>query len=123
MPSFQVGQVVNRVDRVRGVSAGWSEKLSGDYSRVPRDANHPKTVSTSSPNSARNVRAVSVAVGCVEYGIIAIIKVPTVYIIDISIAIIIKAIDGIEWINPYISREVWMIYLHSLIDYSHVHIV
>jgi hypothetical protein len=64
--------------------------------------------------------AVRITVSSIEHRAVFIEEVPSIYVVHVSIAIIVNAVNNLEWINPNVACEIRVGVLNAFVNYAHI---
>ena len=60
------------------------------------------------------MRAVRVAIPCIEDGLVVIVEVPPVNVVHVAVAVVILAVTGyLVLVDPDVALEIGMLYVHA----------
>ena len=99
--SFEIGEIVHRLYRVRSGAAAPSEELRGNHRHVPVHPGDAHSVASNRPDGAGNMSAVVVLIA-VERRVVVAVEVPPAHVVDVAIAVVVHAVNGIERVDEYV---------------------
>src|SRR5687767_2757084 len=103
-----------------GTAAARPQELARDQGDVPVDPGDAHPVSAARPYRSGDMRTVKVDVEVarttVVNRIVAVEEIPPVDVVRIAVAVIVHAVDGIEWVVPDIGGQIWMGEVDTLVD-------
>ena len=123
MGGLEVGEVVDRLDRVGKRSTVTPKELAADQGDVPVHACDAHTVVCLCADRARHVRTVVVeapAGAAVVDGAVAVGEVPAVDVVDVAVPVVVHAVGGIEGVGPDLPGELRVRELDAFVDDAYV---
>ena len=118
MAGLQICKVINRSNSIGCGPTIGPQKLRRNHCHIPVHTSHTGTVSTLTTNCTGHVSAV-IIIHRVVNAVIVAFKIPTVNVIDISVSVVIDAIDSVVRVRPDVIDQVRVSDLNACIDNSH----
>ena len=120
MALLEVREIVEGFDHVRNITAAFTKKLGANHRDIPIHSYHTNAITPRRPNDSSYMGAM-VFTWTVINTIVIIVKVPAAHIINITITVIIYAIQRFKRIQPSIGRKIGMCEIKTLVNESDIH--
>ena len=111
---FQVDHIIHRSDGASG-GATTFEKFARDHFDRPVNASYTIPIIALGADSARDM--CSMVICAVVNGIVVVFEIPSVYVVDVAVAIVVNAIIGdFSWIHPNIGCQIRVHEIYALVN-------
>jgi hypothetical protein len=102
MAQLKIHQIIQRSSCVGGVATVHGKKLGRYNCDVPRDTCNANTIIPYGANCASHVCAVVVDTRIVIHMVVMVCKVPSMYIVNVAITVVVDAVHWVIRISPNI---------------------